>query len=49
MNSNILIVTVLAALAAAASTFAEERQRARDIGLIVVTFPTGSLNAITGG
>ncbi len=47
MHSKILLVTVLAALAAAGSGYAEERPRARDVGLVVGTFPTGPLNAIT--
>ncbi|MGI9204857.1 MAG: P1 family peptidase [Woeseiaceae bacterium] len=29
------------------ATFAQDRPRARDVGLVVGTFPTGSLNAIT--
>ncbi|MEX1265974.1 MAG: P1 family peptidase, partial [Woeseia sp.] len=32
---------------AAGSGYAEERPRARDVGLVVGTFPTGPLNAIT--
>lgn len=47
MNSKVLLVTVLAALAAAGSGYAEDRPRARDVGLVVGTFPTGPLNAIT--
>ncbi len=47
MNSKVLLVTVFAALVAAGSGYAEERPRARDVGLVVGTFPTGPLNAIT--
>ncbi|MEX0707874.1 MAG: P1 family peptidase [Woeseia sp.] len=47
MSAKVLLVTVLAALAAAGSGYAEERPRARDVGLVVGTFPTGPLNAIT--
>ena len=47
MNSKVLLATVFAALVAAGSGYAEERPRARDIGLVVGTFPTGPLNAIT--
>jgi len=47
MNSKVLLVMGLVALAAAGSGYAEERPRARDIGLVVGTFPTGELNAIT--
>ncbi|MDZ7768023.1 MAG: P1 family peptidase [Woeseiaceae bacterium] len=47
MSAKVLLVTVLAALVAAGSGYAEERPRARDVGLVVGTFPTGPLNAIT--
>jgi D-aminopeptidase len=48
MIFNFSVATVCAALVLGiASVYADERPRARDIGLIVGTFPTGPLNAIT--
>jgi D-aminopeptidase len=48
MNFIFSVAPVCAALVLGiASVHAEERPRARDIGLIVGTFPTGPLNAIT--
>jgi D-aminopeptidase len=41
------IVSVLVLLSVAATTLAQERPRARDIGVVVGTFPTGEFNAIT--
>ncbi len=40
-------VSVVFLCALSTALFAEERPRARDIGLVVGTFPTGTLNAIT--
>ena len=40
-------VSVVFLCALSTALFAQERPRARDIGLVVGTFPTGPLNALT--
>jgi D-aminopeptidase len=42
-----LICICLAGIFLSAAAFAQDRPRARDVGLVVGTFPTGRLNAIT--
>lgn len=46
-TANLLVLHVLVLLCAAGVSAAEDRPRARDVGLVVGTFPTGELNAIT--
>lgn len=47
MNSARFAIAVAALLAAAVGALADERPRARDMGLVVGVLPTGRLNAIT--
>jgi len=46
-KSPLLLAIFLCLFVQASVVLAEERPRARDIGLVVGTFPTGTLNAIT--
>lgn len=45
--NNLLSIAALVSLAFLNPSYAEDRPRARDVGLVVGTFPTGPLNAIT--
>src|SRR5690606_13015315 len=47
MNNSSVCVFVAATVLLSGPAFAEERPRARDIGLVAGIFPTGEKNAIT--